>query len=320
VGLLEMFLSALGIDRPVPFRVWDNGRVRKRIWKAVAATWGIYRHGAALKGLLESLGLWKYVAFGIAAIMSGAYAFFSGLPVPLQVVAGLLGFAGILFVVGFGIVLVRVLKLEPSPDTSMAGASIAGFHGKLETKFIPGKEASDSIPPSALSGVADSLSNQFLQTTENEIPVQMRAYRDGIIIAAKQMQDTEKALPARIVVSDIREKLQDGKLVTTRLLHSRSGRFNYDAIQLQRVGGEGDLYYRDDGLWWMVTPKGHLQMFWPGRPDRPTIQLPPGEYVADLRIWVGNRNIPFQATWSIDAERRATCAKTDDASSCADFK
>jgi hypothetical protein len=215
---------------------------------------------------------------------------------------------------------------ELSPEGPSAGAdwwseSVEAYLG--QKSFTSQKRAPEleshcepqpqSLPATGLSqesaSLAEGLSNQFLQAKDGEIPVQIRAHRDGIVAVVKQIQDFEKALPARIVVSDIRQ-LQDGKLATTRLLHSDSGRFSYDAIQLQRApSAEGDLHYGEEGLWWIVSPsKGqqYLRMFWPDRPTRPNVPLPPGDYIAYLRIWVGDRNLPFQVAWAINTEQRAT--------------
>jgi hypothetical protein len=185
--------------------------------------------------------------------------------------------------------------------------SAVPFHGNLETKVVRSLKPPDPPPP-PLSGLAETLSSQLLQATEEEIPVQLRTHREGIVISVRQVQSSEKALPARVVVSDIRP-FKDGKRITSRLLHSDTGRFSYDAIQLQRAPGvQGDLHYGEEGVWWLVCPiKGmqNLLMFWPDRGFRP-IQLQPGVYIAELRIWVGDRNVPFQAAWSIDAEQRAT--------------
>jgi hypothetical protein len=171
------------------------------------------------------------------------------------------------------------------------------------------------LAPSPLTvGLADSLSSQFLRAREGTIPVQIRAYREGLVIGVTQIQDNEKALPAWIVVLDIR-KFDDGKLITTRLLHSDSGRFNYDAIQLERAPrSEGDLHYGEEGVWWIVGPsrgKQYLRMFWPDRPPPRHIELPPGKWVAELKIWVGNRYIPLQAAWHIDSEQRVTISEID---------
>lgn len=156
-----------------------------------------------------------------------------------------------------------------------------------------------------LSGLAESLSNQFLEATEAEMPIQIQPYRDGLILAAKQLQDSDRALSARVVLCDIRE-VHNGLLKTTRMFHSPKGEFVYDAILLRPVKqGEDDLHYGDEGRWWVVAPNGYLQIFWTDRPA-PRPQVPPGNYVADLRIWVGNRNRTFRVPFTIDAERRVT--------------
>jgi hypothetical protein len=122
---------------------------------------------------------------------------------------------------------------------------------KLEDSLVSDNEVRLSSHPESL---ASQLSDQFLRATKREMPLQIRAYREGIVIAATQLQNGEKALPARIVVSDIR-KLQDGKRITSRMFHSDGGQFSYHAIQLERVPGtEGDLHYGDEGLWWIVRP------------------------------------------------------------------
>jgi hypothetical protein len=282
--------------------------VWKRTWKAILKAWSLYRHGTALKGLLESLGIWKWAVFLVAAVMSAVYTAWSGLSPEFKVLAGLGGFAGLLFVAGFGMVFVRVWKMGAGSMPS-GDVSAVAFQGEVKTKVIRGLKPPDPPPPLPLSGLAESLSNQFLQATEEEIPVQLRAHREGIVISVRQVLSSEKALPARIVVSDIRP-LQDGKRITSRLLHSNTGRFSYDAIQLQRAPAvQGDLHYGEEGVWWLVCPiRGmqNLTMFWPDRPGFRAVPLQPGEYIAELRIWVGDRNLPFQTAWRIDAEQIVT--------------
>ena len=108
----------------------------KRFWKIVATAWGLYRQGTALKGLLQSLGLWKYVALAGAAVLSVMYAMWSGLTPVLQVLVGVVGFAALLLVAGFGVILVRVWK-QPTRSASDPGAASAStFHGAAEHKLI----------------------------------------------------------------------------------------------------------------------------------------------------------------------------------------
>jgi alkylated DNA repair dioxygenase AlkB len=147
-----------------------------------------------------------------------------------------------------------------------------------------------------------------------EIDVQLRAHEGGIVVAARQVQDGDKALAARITVVDIRT-FQDGKLITSKQFHSNEGRFLYHAIQLRRVvGTEGDLHYGDEGLWWLVYPmkgKQSVQMYWPDRPIDHGKQLPPGRYCAALEIWIGEKSLRFEALWEIDAEHRVTTSRIE---------
>lgn len=146
------------------------------------------------------------------------------------------------------------------------------------------------------------------EATEAEMPIEVRPYRDGLIVVAKQVQTGDRALLAHVVLCDIRE-LQDGHLKTTRMFHSPKGEFVYDAIQLRPVKqGEDDLHYGDEGQWWVVAPNGYLQIFWPDRTvgTGPRPQLPPGRYVADLRVHVGPKTRTFRTSFTVDAEHRAT--------------
>jgi hypothetical protein len=78
------------------------------MWKKIGTAWSLYRHFAAFKGLLEALGIWKYL-YGVGAIVvSGMLALQSGLPLGLQVAVGLVIFILIVFSTGFVIALIRV--------------------------------------------------------------------------------------------------------------------------------------------------------------------------------------------------------------------
>jgi hypothetical protein len=79
--------------------------------KRLKQAWNLYRHGRAAQGLLESLGLWKYAALAVAAMLSAALTLWSwviGLPMPFLVLIALGTALLALALAGFCVVLYRV--------------------------------------------------------------------------------------------------------------------------------------------------------------------------------------------------------------------
>jgi hypothetical protein len=85
------------------------------MWRRILAAWALYRHGVALKGLLQSLGIWGYVIPIGAAVLAAILAPFISLPVWGQILFGLGAFALFLFCVGFAVAVKRV-AISPSSD------------------------------------------------------------------------------------------------------------------------------------------------------------------------------------------------------------
>lgn len=84
-----------------------------RGWKQITRAWAVYRHVAALKGLLSSLGLWKYLALAVAVSTSAAIAWLSTLPLWGKGLAGMITFALAVAVIGFLLALYKVGKYHP---------------------------------------------------------------------------------------------------------------------------------------------------------------------------------------------------------------
>lgn len=265
-------------------------------WK----TWGIIRHLLSIRSVLQIAHWWEPVTAAAIGLSLGIWAHMKTIPLP---VAALMGLVASYFLLAFWRLsgnnsLIPIEDAEERQSGVGSGTDDSGGFG-------PRPE----VPATSRRFFHETLRDQMLQADESEIVAGIREYDSGLVVAVKQVLSSEKALGARIVVLDIRP-LQDGKLTTSRLLHSEAGNFSYDAIQLQRAPGiKGDLHYGEEGVWWLLRPiKGmqNLLMFWPDRPGFRPVALQPGKYIANLTIWVGDRNIPFQAAWSIDAEQRAT--------------
>ena len=88
------------------------------MWKRLVIAWGLYRHGVALKGLLQSLGLWGYVATVGASVMGAIVALSISLPIWGQILVGLGTLSLILFCVGFAAALWRA-GADPKLATSL---------------------------------------------------------------------------------------------------------------------------------------------------------------------------------------------------------
>ncbi|HEY4365146.1 MAG TPA: hypothetical protein VGN17_29560 [Bryobacteraceae bacterium] len=145
--------------------------------------------------------------------------------------------------------------------------------------------------------------------------IEVRTDRGGLIVAARQIQDRNKALPARATVVDIRTR--DGaEWVTSSEFHRPDGKFAYHAIQLERIPRlDAGLHYGEEAKWWLVCYSdgpSTIPMYWPDRQDCPKKTLQPGKtYILYLDIEVGEIKAPFQAAWSIDAEHKATICAID---------
>jgi len=106
--------------------------MRQRIRKA----WSAYRHAAAVKGLLEALGMWKWIALGGAIVVSATVAWFAVIPLWLKVIVGLASAALVLLVVGGAVALCRVCGWQEST---------AGLDGTTDIRGKP-KAAEDRTP------------------------------------------------------------------------------------------------------------------------------------------------------------------------------
>jgi hypothetical protein len=86
-------------------------------WNRIKTAWGIYRHAAAAKGLLESIGVWKFVILGGSVLIAGIGTVLLGLPLVWAVLTCLVGISLLLLVCGLAIAVGRVGKTETTPPT-----------------------------------------------------------------------------------------------------------------------------------------------------------------------------------------------------------
>ncbi len=88
----------------------------RRLWTAIEnnKAWKLYRHGAAFRTLLVSLGgAWPYVVSAAATVIGGGAAFLTVLPVWGKILLGLGVTALLLFIVGLGIAVWKVYRHTP---------------------------------------------------------------------------------------------------------------------------------------------------------------------------------------------------------------
>jgi len=85
-------------------------------WKRIKSAWGTYRQAAAFQGLLQAIGLWRYVVLSLALGVGTLSAFWVLLPLPFRVLFGLAASALLIFLTGFVVCLVSVVRSENSPN------------------------------------------------------------------------------------------------------------------------------------------------------------------------------------------------------------
>ena len=78
------------------------------MWKRILAAWSLYRHGAALRDLLRSLGIWGYITTAGAGMIGTLVAQWASLPIWGQILVGLGAFALVLLCVGLSVAVKRV--------------------------------------------------------------------------------------------------------------------------------------------------------------------------------------------------------------------
>src|ERR1035437_4483291 len=113
-------ISAIGV-----LAVRSDGCDNYCMWrKRIKAAWALYRHLAALKGLLDALGLWKLVVVPWGVAMALLATHWKSLPPYQQFLVFLAGSARSAFLAGFIIYLVRVIQDEKvQAKNSSLGAS-----------------------------------------------------------------------------------------------------------------------------------------------------------------------------------------------------
>jgi hypothetical protein len=89
--------------------------------KRIKIAWSTYRHVVAFKGLLEFLGLWKWIALAGAIAVGALTAVWLTLPLYSRFLIGLGGTALSLFLAGFGVCLVRIVRAEQNQDDKSTG-------------------------------------------------------------------------------------------------------------------------------------------------------------------------------------------------------
>jgi hypothetical protein len=96
-------------------------------WKRIKSAWSAYRQVAAFKGLLQTIGLWRYVTLSVALGVGALSAFWVSLPLPFRVLFGLADSALLIFLAGFVVCLVRVVRSENSPNRKTTLPPPTGF-------------------------------------------------------------------------------------------------------------------------------------------------------------------------------------------------
>jgi hypothetical protein len=112
--------------------------------KRIARAWSFYRHGVAIKGLLQALGIWKWVVLGAETVMSVALAYWFEWSAPLRILIGLISLAVMLLITGFAVALYKTRDI-PSEKTGIASdenertgepARNVTFHGDVTKSQI----------------------------------------------------------------------------------------------------------------------------------------------------------------------------------------
>ena len=95
-------------------------RYRKRL----KAAWDIYRHVAAAKTLLDSIGVYKFIVLGVSVVIAGASAIWFRLSPLWAVMVCLVGIALLLFISGLAVAFYKVGRVAPILPTNDTKASV----------------------------------------------------------------------------------------------------------------------------------------------------------------------------------------------------
>lgn len=105
--------------------------------KRFSAAWTAYRHVAAVKGLLEWLGVWKYGVFAGGLAVGALTGWVWVLPLGARILVSLAGLVLFLFFAGFGLVLFREYG-RPASLLQPVEPLVAGpLHRATLLNFLP---------------------------------------------------------------------------------------------------------------------------------------------------------------------------------------
>lgn len=89
--------------------------------KIIARAWAIYRHGVAIKGLLETLGAWSYLVLVVSLALSALIGVMKSGPAWERILVGLVVLLVSLFATGFCIACFRAFKADESENIGQKG-------------------------------------------------------------------------------------------------------------------------------------------------------------------------------------------------------
>jgi hypothetical protein len=144
------------------FQVGQLGMLGK-IWAAIEnnKAWKLYRHGAAFRTLLVSLGIWTYIVSAGTFIVGAITASLVALPIWGKILFGLGVTALLLFLAGL---VVAAWKVYRHPAAIIPGPSMSGFSATLETRLV--KAATESSV-----GSIDAETQHLMETEFNALTI-----------------------------------------------------------------------------------------------------------------------------------------------------
>lgn len=119
--------------------------------KRVVAAWNLYRHGAALVGLFQALGLWGYIAATGVGVMATLIAVWVALPIWGKILLGLAILALALFCLGLVAAYKKVSynsEIEPAPGLRSAcvGAAPSPLESTMAGGYMQDSEPATRMP------------------------------------------------------------------------------------------------------------------------------------------------------------------------------
>lgn len=106
-----------------------------RIRDGLAKAWSIYRHIAAIRVLLETVGAWKYLVLVLGLAMTAAVVMWSKLPWELRLLIGFGILSVFVFLAGLSVALWRTWKLPPEDRSASFLDALPPL--PLESSYLP---------------------------------------------------------------------------------------------------------------------------------------------------------------------------------------